>query len=169
MTNPTPRPASGPYQPQPWPVASIDPAPPRRSPKWPWILVVIGTVLVLAAVMVTTAFIATRATPDRTRPTPAAVLTEQAAQRECRTAFQKEWDTRNERLRADKDPDDDTFATVQSVEVQETWKTPAGYNVNGTVHYSLNNLAGTFNNTLDLTCIASGTDTAVRTIVNNRH
>jgi hypothetical protein len=95
-------------------------------------------------------------------------LTEQGAQWACRTAVGREWDARSDQATSGKDAT--IIATVNSIELLETWKAAGGYSVNATVHYTMTtDLIAPVPGSLDLTCTATGTDEAPVTTVANRN
>lgn len=154
-------------QPPMWPVPAPEPAPPRRR-IWPWLLAAVAAGLLAVAAVVGMLLIVTHGgTSPRhvvSSAPAAAVLSEQVAQRECRTAFQKEWDDRAASL-----PErGSVVVSTHGIDLQETWKTPNGYTVNGVVRFGLMNEAGSVEDTVNLTCTAEGTDAAVITTVTNR-
>jgi hypothetical protein len=172
-----------PYRPPVVAGAAQVPGVPSPTPEWkppknralPWLIAALVALVViaggLAAALVTGVKLPW---PSRDEPsgTVAVVntlppLTEASAQRACRTAFRQEWEARDDVVMKD---EDDVLASVQDIEVLETWKTVEGYGVNGTIHYSLTGaLIGSIEYTLDLTCTASGTDGAPHTVVDNRN
>jgi hypothetical protein len=144
-----------------------EPAPPPSAPKGRTRLAAIlfagAALLLLAAVAVV---LVGRGGPGGMRPVKAG-LTEQGAQRACRTAVGREWDTRSDQVT--RGEDSGVIATVNSIELLETWKAAGGYSVNATVHYTMTTaLIAPVPGSLDLTCTATGTDDAPVTTVANR-
>jgi hypothetical protein len=93
-------------------------------------------------------------------------LTSAGAQRACRTAVEAEW-TRRQRV-AD-DGSTTVLASTQGIDLAETWETADGWKVNATVRYTLTTaLVSPVQNTLNLTCTASGSDDEPVTSVANR-
>lgn len=91
-------------------------------------------------------------------------LTEQVAQRECRTALEQEAKTRANRAGTDT-----VLVSVNGVELQETFRTGDGWTVNGTVSYSMTTvLVPQVTQELSLSCTATGDDDKVATAVSNR-
>jgi len=136
-------------------------------------------VLVLAALLVAVIgiILAVQSGSDPTTSRPVAPvaaaaargLTEQSAQRACRTAFESEWNQRLKTASAGQQDDTEILTTVQGIDMQETWKTDTGYNVNAVVRYTLTTgIIDPVVDTLNLTCEATGTDSDVATYVTNR-
>lgn len=78
--------------------------------------------------------------------------TQEDAQRECRTAVEREFQARTERAT----PSKDILVTVSDIDINETAETDNGFDVNYTVHYlATAPLVGSVPNTLSLTCKAT--------------
>lgn len=88
------------------------------------------------------------------------------AQRECKTAFVQEFQRRIDRADAGSSP---VVASLTGVDLDESREVDGGFEVNGTVRYTLTAvLVGTVPNTLMFTCIAKVADNALVTTVRNR-
>lgn len=151
MTTPTPPPAdptAAPHSPPP-------PTTARRS-RLPWILAAAGAVLLLAVGAVAAVLLLGGDDLDR-----------ETAQRECRTALEREADRRADNLGGTRDTG--VLVSVAGVELQETWETDTGWSVNGSVQYNLTTpLIGRTDTAVSLTCEATAADGRVRTTVKNR-
>ncbi|QKW12496.1 hypothetical protein [Verrucosispora sp. NA02020] len=91
-------------------------------------------------------------------------LTLQAAQRECRTALEREANRR-----AGRAGPDGILVSLTEVELQEAWQTDSGFAVNGTARYTLTSaLLPQVNQSVGLTCEATSVDGQVLTTVKNR-
>lgn len=95
-------------------------------------------------------------------------LPQETAQRECRTALERE-----ARQRADgvgTVGDIRVLVSVTGLEIEETWEIENGYAVNGTVKYTLTTpLLGQTPNAVSLTCEATAADDGtVKTTIKNR-
>ena len=152
------QPPSEPYSPPtPYsPVTSgfIATAPPPKS-RLPWILggAAVLVVAALAAVVLVVGL-------------PGGGISKSTAERECRTAVGREWQTR---AAGAGDLATTIVPSVQNIEMQETYEIEGGYGVNATVHYSLTTgFIAPVQGTIDLTCEATGTDDAPKTLVTNR-
>lgn len=96
-------------------------------------------------------------------------LTQEQAQRECRSAMEQEADQRADRV-GDSSTADGVLISVTGVELQEAWETDNGWSVNGTANITLNSrLLGQTPTGVNLTCEAVATDDGVRTTVKNRN
>lgn len=94
-------------------------------------------------------------------------LSRDAAERACRTAFEREWQSRLTVVR--EGGTSGVLASTQRIELQDTWETDAGWSVNGTVHYTLTTgFVAPVADTINLTCTATGADGAPATTVANR-
>lgn len=94
-------------------------------------------------------------------------LSEEVAQRECRTALEKEASRRATEL----DPGGESgfVVTVKNVDMAETYKAGDGWKVNGTVAYTITGgVLPQVEQSVSLTCEATGTDDAVTAAVTNR-
>ena len=150
-----------PYQPQtaaPWPAIQPQPAPAvRRQRRWllPVIIGAVVIVLLAAGGTATAVYLANR---DK--------LTQATAQRACRTAVESEWSDRQTMTATARRS---ILVSTQSIDLDETWQTDTGWSVNATVRYSLTTWPiDPVQNTLALTCVASGKETAPVTSVSNR-
>jgi hypothetical protein len=138
-----PRPTPAP-QPKPWF---------RRRPA---ILALIGLVLALVGGVTAAAVVA--ASPHGP--------TLEDAKRVCRTAFDDEF----ERRAATAPNGSGAIISVTDVEVQETSRTPDGFDVDGAVHYELASpLLPTIHDTAFMTCRARTQDGRLVTTVTNRN
>jgi len=98
---------------------------------------------------------------------PGGGVSKESAQRACRTAFGNEWKARQAQTAAGSDAS--IIASVNNVELQETWEAKDGWSVNGTVHYTLTTaLVAPVQGSIDLTCTATGDDDSPSTTVTNR-
>ena len=94
-------------------------------------------------------------------------VSKESAQRACRTAFGNEWKVRQAQTAAGSDVS--IIASVNNVELQETWEAKDGWSVNSTVHYTLTTaLIAPVQGSIDLTCTATGDDDSPSTTVTNR-
>lgn len=88
------------------------------------------------------------------------------AQRECRTAFQREWDARSTKISPG------SYGVVPSmtgIEMLESKKIKNGYEINGSVKYTLTGAFNSLPGSLDLTCTATpGANDKILTKVTNR-
>ncbi|MFG1872169.1 hypothetical protein [Micromonospora arborensis] len=166
MTTPS---AADPSPPAPFPLpaaagahppvaaSSADGPPPARS-KLPLILGIVGAAVVVLSVAVGS-LLWFLSGDD---------LTREQAQRECRTAMEREADQRADRV-GDSSDADGVLISVSGVEIQEAWETDTGWSVNGTANITLNSaLLGQTPTAVNLTCEAVATDDGVRTTVKNR-
>lgn len=158
MTDPTPYipgPAQSPFV-GPSPIQQ-PPAPRRRT--WPFVAAIVVLAVALAGVLAWP-----HVKPGHSKPSAPASLTQTTAQRACRTAFGTEWDSRNQKADTN-----DVVASVQGIDLQETWQVAGGWSVNGVVHYSVTTgFIDPVQDTLDLTCTATGTEANPSTSVTNR-
>ncbi|SCF49489.1 hypothetical protein GA0070216_1359 [Micromonospora matsumotoense] len=93
-------------------------------------------------------------------------LTREQAQRECRTAMEREADQRADRVGGGTDG---VLISVTGVELHDTWETDKGWSVNGTANITMTTaLLGQTPTSVGLTCEAEATDNGVRTTVKNR-
>lgn len=140
----------------PEPVGLPSPAPRGARPWIPWLIAGLA-VLALAAV-------SAYAFRDRL---PGAALSQEVAQRECRTALEREAARRATEL--DPGGSTDIVVTMKRLDLQETYETDAGYAVNAAAAYTLTSgFLPQVEQSVSLTCAASGTDDAVKTTVTNR-
>lgn len=140
-----------------WPSSPApDPAP--KKSRLPLIIAAaVGLILIIAATVAVTLF-AQRG----------GGLSEPAAERACRTAFDNEWKQRLNGV-AGSESASGVVVSLQGIDMQETWEVDGGYNVNGLVHYTLTTgLVAPVNDTIPLTCAATGTDDNVATTIANR-
>ncbi|MGS2618328.1 hypothetical protein ACVCAH_27940 [Micromonospora sp. LZ34] len=134
------------------------PAPPAERRRWLWIAAGAGIVLLVVAAV---AVVATAAVVWRVR---AAGLSKETAQRECRTAIERE-----AHRRVSNSDSDRLIIIVKGVDLQETWETDNGWGVNGTMRYTMMApLMPTVENSVSLTCEAAEKDGRVSTTVKNR-
>lgn len=91
------------------------------------------------------------------------------AKRECRTAFEREFELRTSSV-ASSSSGASILVSVTDIEILETREIEGGFEVNGTVKYTLTGAyVGTVPNTLSLTCEATESDDGdVTTDVTNR-
>lgn len=138
------------------PAATPDNPPPTRRRRRPVILVAAGVAL-LAATTAAAVWVASRDTLDR-----------DTAQRECRTALQREAENRAGTL--DGVQAAGVLVTLSGVDLQETWETDRGWSVNGVANYTMTTpLLGRTPYALNLTCEATAGDGGtVNTAVKNR-
>ncbi|GAB3868144.1 hypothetical protein ACFPIJ_23890 [Dactylosporangium cerinum] len=88
------------------------------------------------------------------------------AQRECKTAFAREFQARIDRADAGTSP---VVASMTGVDLDESREVDGGFEVNGAVQYTLTaSLVGTVPNTLMFTCTAKVTKDGLATTVRNR-
>ena len=134
---------------QPTDPSAVVPAPSRS---WRWIglaaaVVVIGGVVAAALVV--------RANRS--------ALTEDNAQRECRSALEREAESRGDMM------SDAAAFTIDGVELEQTRGTAVGYSIDGTVNYTFT-LAGSekFPSSLRFTCEVLRTEGRLTTSVTNR-
>src|SRR5687768_14672984 len=117
------QPAQPPYLPPPRtpPPAIETPGPPKRRR----LLMILAIVAVLAVVIVATVVVTLALTGAGESG-----LSQEVAQRECRTALERE----AQRRAANLDPSNgsDVLVSIKRVDLQETYETEAGYVVNGT-------------------------------------
>ncbi|WP_346535574.1 hypothetical protein [Micromonospora sp. DPT] len=93
-------------------------------------------------------------------------LTREQAQRECRTAMEREADQRADRVGGGSDG---VLISVTGVELHDTWETDKGWSVNGTANITMTTaIIGQTPTSVGLTCEAVATDDGVRTTVKNR-
>ncbi|TWG28103.1 hypothetical protein FHX75_111254 [Micromonospora palomenae] len=93
-------------------------------------------------------------------------LTQEQAQRECRTAMEREADQRADRVGG---ASEGVLISVTGVELHDTWETDKGWSVNGTASITMTTaLIGQTPTSVGLTCEAVATDDGVRTTVKNR-
>lgn len=140
------------------------PAPqkPRRTNLVAVVALVVAAVLLLAAIAV--ALFAAGAISNPLSPG----LSKEGAERACRTAFNREWEQRN--ARADGGTATTIVASVQRIELLETWETDDGYSVNGTIHFTLTaGIVAPVEDTISLACTATGSDDSPVTSVSNRN
>lgn len=150
----------------PWPPQQ--PEAPRKSRAVPLLLGALAVLTVIVGGLIAVAAAsghlpgAKKAAASSQAPPPA--LTEAGAQRACRTAFAQDWKDRQKSV-----TQKDVIVSTQQIELVETWKSPNGYAVNGTIHYTLTAWPeAPVQNTLDLTCHVGGTDAEPSTEVDNR-
>lgn len=99
---------------------------------------------------------------------PGGGLSKESAERACRTAFGTEWQKRSNV--AGSGSTTTIIPTVNNIEMLETVESGDGWTVNGTVHYTLTTaLIAPVEGTIDLTCVATGSDDAPKTEVTNRN
>ncbi|WP_238010338.1 hypothetical protein KZZ52_53710 [Dactylosporangium sp. AC04546] len=147
MTFATSEPNTGQHQIPPQPVH-------RRSPTVLIAVIAAAVVLLLAVIAAAAYGVWLRTSPSQ-----------DDAQRECRTAVEREFRTRVERASSDKQ----ILVTVSGIDMDETVKTSDGYQVNYTVHYAATAaLVGSVPNTLSLTCNAKIKNRKLTTEVVNR-
>ena len=143
-----------PYGPTP-PTYDQPPAPKSRRGLWialaaaAALLLLVGGILYAAGVV------------------PGGGLSKASAERACRTAVGSEWQKRVDV--ASVGMATTVVLSVQDIEMLDTYEVEGGYAVNSTVHYTLTTgfiapVAGT----IDLTCVATGSDDAPATEVSNR-
>lgn len=158
MTTPPPAEFPPPTEVQPPTADAYAPAPataPTRS-KLPIILAAAAGALVLIAVAIggTLWFVGRN---DVTR---------EQAQRECRTAMEREAEQRADRVGG---ADDGVLISVTGVELHDTWETDEGWSVSGTANITMTTpLIGQTPTSVGLTCTAVASDDGVRTTVKNR-
>ena len=125
-------------------------------------------VAVLAIGALAVAFVARSGSSSKAPSAPASTapaLTEAGAQRACRTAFGKEFDARQQA-----NTQKDILVSTQGIDLAETYPSGNGFTVNGTIRYTLTTYPlDPVQDTLDLTCTATGTDDAPVTTVDNRN
>lgn len=127
--------------------------PPKKRKALPWI---VGAVLLLFA-----GGVAAFALLDGKE------LTRETAQRECRTALEREAHRRADNLGGV--GDGGVLISITGVDMQETWETGTGYAVNGTVKYTLTtSLLPQVAHSVSLTCEATAAENGVTTTVKNR-
>ncbi|MCZ7420704.1 MULTISPECIES: hypothetical protein [unclassified Micromonospora] len=91
-------------------------------------------------------------------------LTLETAQRECRTALERE-----AKRRAGQAGPDGILVSLNDVELQESWETDSGFAVNGAARYTLTStLLPQVSQSVSLTCEATTVDGQVVTTVKNR-
>lgn len=162
---------SNPYHPQPDPAGpaglTADPAqaaapfPPAQLPgrsRRSIVLIVVGLVLFIVAGGAAVGYgLWTRGAP-----------TQADAERECRTAVQKEFDRRVTEIEKSS-TSKGVLVTVAGIDMQESRRVDSGFQVNFTVRYQATApLVGTVPNTLALTCNAVVKDRKLTTVVVNR-
>lgn len=132
------------------------PAPAGKS-RIPLVVGLVAVVLILAgAIGVGAAYFFTRGGSG---------LSEQVAQRECRTAIEREAKARAERVGSGSE----VLVSIKSIALEETYKSGAGYTVNGVVTVTLTaTLIPQQEQAISLSCAATGTDKAPATAVSNR-
>lgn len=153
----SPAPGYGPpYAHQPWPYQG----PPavaghvkRTKRRRNWIIAAAAIIVTAIAVAVTAIALIGQAGP-----------TIEDAQRECRTAFDREINARilsaNQRS---------AVATITDINLQESRKISGGYEVNGTVHYNVTApFVGSMPGSVELTCTAREHGGQLSTTVRNR-
>jgi hypothetical protein len=92
-------------------------------------------------------------------------LSQEAAQRACRTAIEQE----GKRRAAGGDPSSGILITIKETTVEDAFETEAGWQVDGTVAYTLTSaLIPQVEQAVSLSCKASGADDDVKTSVGNR-
>ncbi|MBB5112495.1 hypothetical protein FHU28_002334 [Micromonospora echinospora] len=131
---------------------SYTPVPAPKKSKLPLILAAAGAAVLLIAIAIggTLWFVGRND------------LTKEQAQRECRTAIEREAERRA-------GLGNNILVSMTGVELQETWETEDGWSVNGTANYTLTSaLLGQTPTSVGLTCEAVATDDGVRTTVKNR-
>lgn len=150
MTQPPLPPPSDP------PPPSTPPAP-KRARSWiPWLIAGVAVIAMAAMAVVLLR--------DRL---PGAGLSQEVAQRECRTALEREAARRATEL--DPGGSTDIVVTMKRVDLQETYETEPGFAVNAAAVYTLTSgFLPQVEQSVSLTCAASGTDDAVKTTVANR-
>lgn len=132
------------------PYTATPTSPPPRSRRLLWIA--IGAAVLVVVAVVVAALVARGG------------LDERSAQRECRTAMQKEAQNR-----ASGAASSSVLFAMQGVDVQETWAIDNGYAVNGVVRYTLTAaLVAPVEASLSLTCEATDDGGQVATSVKNR-
>ncbi|HEX5996951.1 MAG TPA: hypothetical protein VFY84_17550 [Jiangellales bacterium] len=132
-------------------------APKRPDRRRPWL--VIGAVTLALLLLIAAGFlIASSLRPDE--------LSKETAQRECRTAMERE---ANRRIEDAKQGGAEAVGSVTGIDLQETWKIDNGWAVNGTVNFMITAaFVGSLNQAVGLTCQATGSDDKVATSVKNR-
>lgn len=153
------------YSPRP-PNNDWSPPPPKKRGPLPWLIgALVVAVLGMGGLI---AWLASDSTlPDEPAASPPPpVLTEVGAQRACRTAFGEDWKGRSAYA---EEGSDGVIMSLQRIELLETWKTETGYSVNATIHFTMTaSLVAEVQDTIDLTCTATGTDASPVTDVSKR-
>ncbi|MGC4886721.1 hypothetical protein [Micromonospora sp. DT227] len=156
----TPPPADFPDPPAVPPPAEAPPLEPTPTPtksKLPIILAAVFGALLLVAIAIggTLYFVG-----DRDG------LTREQAERECRTALEREAHRRTSNLNGS---DLGVLNSVTGVDLQDVWETDEGWSVNGSVNVTMTTpILGQTPTSFGLTCDAVATDNGVRTTVKNR-
>jgi hypothetical protein len=134
------------------------PPPPPRKSKLPLILGLLIPVLVLLLAIIVVVSVVVFRRPE---------LSKEAAQRACRTAF--EAGVAGAHALYHGDAKEMIIPSLQGIDLQETWRTDTGYNVNAIVRYTLSTMfVEPINDSLSLTCQATGRDEQVKTTVTKR-
>lgn len=151
MTTPAHPPAE-PAAPPPY-----SPPPPAPRSRLPLIVAAVAALVLLAGAV--TAAVLLLGGNDLDRET---------AQRECRTALEREAERRSDNLGGPSDTG--VLVSLSGVELAETWETDSGWSVNGKATYTLTTpLLGRNSHSVSLTCEATTDDGGeVRTTVKNR-
>jgi hypothetical protein len=133
------------------------PMPPQRRVK-PWMIgVAAAAVLAVGGAAVTAVVFTVGSGP-----------TLEDAQRECRTAFENEFSARKARIESSS-VTSSILTSVIGIELQESRKTDAGFEVNGVVRYDMTaTLVPTVHDSLSLTCEARDRNSKLVTTVKNR-
>ncbi|OKI63396.1 hypothetical protein [Micromonospora sp. CB01531] len=93
-------------------------------------------------------------------------LIREQAQRECRTALEREAEQRADRVGSGSK---DVLISVTGVDLQETWETDNGWSVNGTANITMTTpLLGQTPTSVALTSEVTSKDGQVQTTVKNR-
>lgn len=132
------------------------PPPPRRS-RLPLIVGAAAAVVLLIGAAVAAVLVFGGGDLDR-----------ETAQRECRTALEREAEQRADNLGGPSDTG--VLVSLSGVELRETWEIDGGWAVNGAATYTLTTpIVGDTPTTVSLTCEATtGDGGEVRTAVKNR-
>lgn len=133
------------------------PAPSKKRGPLPWLIgALVVAVFAVGGLIVWAAFGQGDGGSQGPSAPPPPALTQAGAERACRTAFGEDWKGRS--AYAEKESDG-VIMSLQRIELLETWKTEAGYSVNATIHFTMTaSLVAEVEDTIDLTCTATGTD-----------
>uniref|UniRef100_UPI00064C3C2D hypothetical protein n=1 Tax=Micromonospora sp. RV43 TaxID=1661387 RepID=UPI00064C3C2D len=132
------------------------PAPASKKSKLPIILAAaFGAVLLIAIAIGGTLYFVGRND-----------LTREQAQRECRTAIEREAEARAKRVGG---MSDKVLVSVTGVDIHDVWETDKGWSVDGTATILLDDpMLTQMPTAVPLRCDAVASDDGVRTTVNNR-
>jgi hypothetical protein len=145
------------YPAAPYPYA-CQPLPPRRPRSHSGLLLAAGALMLVGLFAISVVAYVTGRGP-----------TVEDAQRECRTAFNKEFADREQLARTTSYPSSSVVTSLTDIELQEARRTDTGFEVNGVVRYDLVTvLLPAFHSSLNLTCVASEKDGELVTSVHNR-